>query len=159
MRRTRRIRPQPPLTDAPDSVGAAEPDSAPDVPELARAPAPNRVSIRHRMPLVSLQINRGWLLSVIVLVVIGVGAFLAQRNALPRVIVTWWPALLILIAAIGLIRSLARRTGAGLLGSGALGGLGISLLLATAFQMPFGQTWVGTILITVGLAIVLGGFG
>ncbi len=161
MRRTRRLRPQSPQSpsDSPDPMNVAEPDSVPDIPELARAPAPSRVSIRRRLPIVSLQINRDWLIGVVALVAIGVGAFQAQRNALPRVVVLWWPAMIILVAAIVLIGALGRRPGNALLISGALFGFGISLLLATAFQVPFGQTWVGVTLIALGLVIVLRGFG
>jgi hypothetical protein len=111
------------------------------------------------LPVFSLSINREWLVGVLILVAIGVGAFLAERNALPRAITLWWPLLAILAAAIVLIRSLGQRAGNALLVSGAFLGFGISLLLATAFQVPLGQTWVGVTLIAVGLAIVLRGFG
>ena len=130
----------------------------PDMPELARAPAPSQISIRRRLP-VEVQINRNWLIGVVVLVAIGIGTFLAGRNSLPGVVATWWPVLVIATAAIVVIRSLGQRAGNVLLSSGTMFGFGISLLLATAFRVPLGQTWVGVTLIAIGLAIVLRGFG
>src|SRR5579859_6746860 len=133
MRRTRRLpprSPQPP--DSSDVANPTQPDSAQDVPELMRVPSPSRVSIRKRLPVISLHINRGWLIGVLALVVFGIGAFLAQRNALPRVVVLWWPLVAIAMAGFVLIRSLGRRAGNTLLLSAALFGFGISLLLATA---------------------------
>src|SRR5579859_8148468 len=151
MRRTRRLPPQPP-PDTPNEIGSDQADSAPDVPELARAPTPSRISIRRRLPVISLHINRDWLVGVIILVLVGVGAFLAERNMLPRAVGLWWPVLVIAIAVIILIRALGQRAGNALLGGGALFGFGISLLLATAFQVPLGQTWVGVTLIAIGLS-------
>ena len=155
MRRTRRL--PPPIIH--NELKSAEVESAPDVPELARVPAPSRISIRRRLPLIQLHVNRDWLIGVVILVVIGVGAFLAERGALPRAVGLWWPLLVIALAVIVLIRALGQRNGNALLGSGALFGFGISLLLATAFQVPLGQTWVGVTMIAIGLTIVLRGFG
>src|SRR5579864_311764 len=112
MRRTRRLPPRPPQPrpDSSDATSSAQGDLVPDMPELARAPAPSQISIRRRLP-VEVQINRNWLIGVVVLVAIGIGTFLAGRNSLPGVVAAWWPVLVIATAAIVVIRTLGQRAG------------------------------------------------
>ncbi len=130
-----------------DSV-PGDPHNAPD------SAAPERVSIRARR---TLPLNWPVFGILVALAAVGIAAFLAQRSALPPAVQTWWPLIVIGVALVWIIQALSQQRPAGLLGSSALLGIGISLLLATAYQVAFGVVWLGLTLIAVGMGIVLRG--
>jgi len=132
----------------------AEPNSASDV---SSAVEQNRVSIRRHWLKPRPYIRFRWLAFNVFLAAIGVSALLAEHTVIPPVIVSWWPSVVIGIALIWLFRSLVRRMAPGLLGSTTLLGLGISLLLATAYQTSFVSVWLGLTLVVIGMGIILRG--
>jgi len=135
-------------------VSASLPDEQPVRPDPPPDATPSeRVSIRaHRLP-----IQWGVFGAVLVLVAIGIVGFLQQQNKLPSAVLTWWPLVVIVLAGFWLIRSLGQRASTRLLGSSALFGIGISLLLATAYQVSFGAIWLGLAAIAIGMGIMLRG--
>ncbi len=136
MRLLRRHRTEPP----------PPPDAPPEEP-AAEAPAPRlRFGGKGRL----------WLL-VIVLILITVFALLLIRDVLPPQIVTWWPFAVAVPALIWFLASLVRRETRSPLGSTALLGLSVSMLLAAQNIASLSATWIGITFIAVGTGIVLRG--
>jgi hypothetical protein len=119
-----------------------------------------RVSVqRHlsRPTLGAWQLNQTVLLLIIFLAVVGVLSLVSQRVTWPSIVLIWWPLAVIGVAALWFIAALLRHSANGWLFSTALLGLGISLLLTTAYNMSFGGIWLGVGLITIGAGTLLRG--
>ena len=91
------------------------------------------------------------------LVVLTAFALLLNQGALPAQVVTWWPLVVAILAAIWFLAALARRDARSLLGSTALLGLSVSMLLASQNIASLSSTWVGVTFIATGTGIVLRG--
>jgi hypothetical protein len=91
------------------------------------------------------------------LVVLTAFALLLNQGALPAQVVTWWPLVVAILAAIWFLAALARRDARSLLGSTALLGLSVSMLLAAQNIASLSATWVGITFIATGTGIVLRG--
>ncbi len=144
MPRFRRKRPEPPETDSSDVV---EP--------IASPVEPRRLILRR--PALPFLVNWPALLLIVALIVIAVFALLLNQGALPIEIVTWWPLAVAVLAVIWFLSSLIRRDARSLLGSTALFGLSVSMLLAAQNIASLTATWVGVTFIAVGTGIVLRG--
>ncbi len=138
MRRFRRQRREPAETD--DVVEPVE---------------PRRLILRR--PGLPFLVNWSAMLVVIGLIVIAVFALLLNQGALPAAVVLWWPLAVAALALLWFLASLVRRDARSLLGSTALLGLSISMLLAAQSIASLAATWVGVTLIAVGTGIVLRG--
>jgi hypothetical protein len=97
------------------------------------------------------------ILSILALLALTLFFTMANRGTLPRVVQLGWPLAIAGIAALWLLRSLFGRHASGLLVSTAVLGLGLSLLLASAYQVPLTATLLGVPLIAVGLGIMVRG--
>ena len=170
MRSSRRPRPNvntavPPEISADMVMLPAEVDSASENQSTAANPSANtlpavRVSMQRHLPRPTAggwRINRAVLLLIGLLLVVAVVALINQRSALPSAVQTWWPLLLIAVAAVWLLAALIRHAPTGWLGSITLLGAGIGLLLQTAYGMVFGSVWLGVLLITIGAGTLLRG--
>ncbi len=150
----RRSEPPPADPNAPEApdVPAEEP-TAPAEDLVAPVPAPRRL----RRPRLPRAVHwRAWLL-ILVLIAITVFALLLIRGLLPPQVVTWWPLAVAVPALIWFLVSLVRRETRSLLGSTALLGLSVSMLLAAQHLASLSSTWVGITFIAVGTGIVLRG--
>jgi hypothetical protein len=83
-------------------------------------------------------------------------ALLLNQNALPVEIMTWWPVVIAVPAALWFITALLRRNARGVLGSAALFGASASLLLASE-KLAFLPTLVGITFIAAGAGIMVRG--
>ena len=119
--------------------------------------AANRVSVRRRLRVPGVQVDGRLLLIVVALIALALFGILLNQGTLPHAVLLWWPSVIVLFAALWMVRSLAQRASAGLLGSTALFGIALSLLLASAYQVPLSETLIGVALIAVGMGIVLRG--
>jgi hypothetical protein len=99
----------------------------------------------------------GGLLLVLTVIGVGVALLLDQQGQLPAEVRLWWPLTLIVPGGLWFLGSLVRRSGRGLLGSAALVGAGMSLLLDAQAIYSAGSTLVGISLISVGASIVVRG--
>jgi hypothetical protein len=127
--------------------------STPDDPEPADdTPAPARQ--RARLPF---YIHWPSLLALIALILVTLFAMLTIRGTLPDVVATWWPAAVLVIGVLWFLASLIRRNSRALLGSAALIGLAVSLLLAAQGIATLAATMVGVTYIAIGTAIILRG--
>lgn len=138
----------------------SEPSQAVEnVPDSTSEDAPAaRISMRRRLPrLPRVRVNWSLLFLIGALVALTIFALLLNQGALPRQVITWWPLVIAIFAALWLIASLLRRDTAALLGSTALFGVSISLILASAYGVPLGATLVGVAMISIGLGIVVRG--
>ncbi len=112
---------------------------------------------RSALPRLPFTVNgRAWL---VILVLIGITAFalLLNQGRLPPQVVTWWPLAVAVPALIWFLVALVRRETRSLLGSTALLGLSISMLLAAQNIASLSATWVGITFIAIGTGIVLRG--
>lgn len=135
----------PPNTD--DELETAEP-----LPEIE---TPSRPAIAGaRLPF---EINLFWLLVVIALAAFAVGMALNNLGLLPTAILTTWPVVVLVLAALWFLAALIRRNPKALLGSTALLGAALSLLLAAQQIAPLGATLVGLVFISVGAGLLLRG--
>jgi len=147
MRRQRR-----PKVEESEEASAEEEEAT----EAPSAPvAPRRPVIRRRW--LPFEINWTAMLVIVVLIAITVFALLLNQGILPAQIVTWWPLAVAIPAAIWFLVSLLRRDARSLLGSTALFGLSLSMLLSTQIGAPLSTTLVGITFITVGTGIMLRG--
>jgi peptidoglycan/LPS O-acetylase OafA/YrhL len=124
-----------------------------DQADAAAPELPRRQPVRRRL----LPVRFGALLLVLALIVIGVALLLYQQNALPPEVLLWWPLALIVPGALWFLIALVRRSGRGLLGSAAVIGAGMSLLLGAQTINSVSSTLVGIMLISIGTSIVLRG--
>ncbi len=123
--------------------------------ETPESPPLSRVTVRRRLP----AIRPNWPLIVTMVALIALTAFFtaSNRGTLPRAVQLWWPLAIVVMAVIWLLRSLIRRGASSLLASTALLGFGISLLLASAYQVPLNATLLGVPLIAAGMGIIVRG--
>lgn len=121
--------------------------------DAAASDAPRRQPVRQRPSLVRF----GALLVVLALLAIGVALLLYQQNLLPADVLLWWPLALIVPGAMWFLIALVRRSGRALLGSAAVIGAGMSLLLGAQTINSVSSTLVGIMLISIGTSIVLRG--
>ena len=110
-----------------------------------------------RRPGLPFIVNWTAILTILVLILITVFAILLIQGLLPVEIVTWWPLSVALVAAIWFLVALVRRQARGLLGSAALFGLSVSMLLAAQGVASLQTTFVGVTFIAIGTGIVLRG--
>src|SRR5262249_43003966 len=103
------------------------------------------------------EINWGAMLVIVALIAVTVFALMLNQGILPLQIVTWWPLVVAIPSAIWFLVALVRRNARSLLGSAALLGLSISMLLASQIGAPLSTTLVGITFITVGTGIMLRG--
>jgi uncharacterized integral membrane protein len=155
-----------PLTDSIYEGDYAPDDESdlPDDPEQNEEAEPvQAVEPAEAAPLVSVRARRrnriDWRVLGAIIVLLLLTAFLygSSQNALPIEVLTWWPASILVIAILWLFGSLARGRAPGAIGAAGLIGIGLSLLLATAFQVPLGSTLVGITFIAVGMGVILRG--
>ena len=129
----------------------------PDV-ELEEMEAPDEprrlVLGRRLLPFV---INWPATLMIGLLIVLTVFALLLNQGALPNEIVTWWPIGVAIPAGLWFLVALFRRDARSVLGSTALLGLSLSMLLAAQKVAPLGTTLVGITFIATGAGIMLRG--
>jgi hypothetical protein len=113
-------------------------------------------------PLVSVRRRRAainWRVLGAIIALLLLTAFLygGSQNALPVEILTWWPAAILVISIVWLFSALARARAPGAIGAAGLTGIGLSLLLATAFQVALGSSLVGITFIALGMGVILRG--
>lgn len=144
MPRLRRQRPVPP--DEPAESTAESDDSA--------SPPARNMSLRRTLPF---GINWPAALVILALIALTVFALLSNQGLLPTEVLLWWPAVIVIPAGIWFFASLARQNPQSLIGSAALLGLSISLLLASQNIAPLGTTFVGVTFIAAGTGIILRG--
>src|SRR5258708_7927058 len=111
-----------------------------DLEQMEAPAAPRRLVLRRR--LLPFVINWPAMLMIAALVVLTVFALLLNQGALPTEIVTWWPVAVAIPAALWFVVALVRRDARSLLGSTALLGLSLSMLLAAQKVAPLGTTLV-----------------
>lgn len=99
----------------------------------------------------------GLLLIAVALTVGGIFLTIVNNADLPAAIEEWWPAVSLAAAALWSLVALMRRDVRAFLGGAVVAGISISLLLETQGIASFGETVVGVILMTFGLAIVMRG--
>lgn len=99
----------------------------------------------------------GLLLIALGLTIGGIFLTIVNNADLPTTIEEWWPAVSLAAAALWSLVALLRRDVRAFLGGAVVAGLSISLLLETQGIAAFGETVVGVILMTFGLAIVMRG--
>ncbi len=146
MRRLRR-----PKVEAPEASAEEE-----EATESSPAPvAPRRPVIRRRW--LPFDINWTAMMVIVALIAITVFALLLTQGILPAQIVTWWPLAVAIPAALWFLVALLRRDARSLLGSTALLGLSLSMLLSAQIGAPLSTTLVGITFITVGTGIMLRG--
>ncbi len=133
----------------------SETDSDDVVEPIASPVEPRRLILRR--PGLPFLVNWPAMLIIVVLIVIAVFALLLNQGALPAEVITWWPLVVAVLAGIWFLASLLRRDARSLLGSTALFGLSISMLLAAQNIASLTATWVGVTFIAVGTGIVLRG--
>lgn len=130
-------------------------DQTPDEETSLNDSEPRRLTLRRsRFPF---EINTLALLTLIGLVVLTVGLVLFNLGLLPSSVLRWWPLLLLIPSFMWFLATLFRRRIKGLLGSTALLGISVSLLLAAQNVAPPGATLIGVLFITVGAGLLLRG--
>jgi hypothetical protein len=97
------------------------------------------------------------MLVIVALIAITVFALLLNQGILPAQIVNWWPLAVAIPAALWFLVALVRRNAQSLLGSTALLGLSLSMLLSAQIDAPLSTTLVGLTFITVGTGVMLRG--
>ncbi len=110
-----------------------------------------------RRPGLPFIVNWPAVLAILALIIVTVFALLLLQGLLPPQIVTWWPLSVAVLAALWFVASLGRRQARGLLGSTALIGLSVSMLLAAQGVASLQATFVGVTFIAIGTGIVLRG--
>ena len=131
-----------------ESAVVAEP-TTPEAP----LPAPEQPR-RRQIPFV---INWPVMLVVIGLILLTVFALLLNQNAIPSQFAGWWPLVVTVPAVLWFLGALVRGDPRGVLGSAAVFGVGLSLLLSVQRIAPLGATLVGITFIATGTAVVLRG--
>jgi hypothetical protein len=112
------------------------------------------------LPTLSLGINIEWgyLLLALALIVAGIFGALLNRGQVPDNIEEWWPLAIVVAAAVWMVVALARRQVASFLGGSALAGVGLSLVMNNQDIADFRETLLGMVLVTAGLGIAIRGF-
>lgn len=93
----------------------------------------------------------------LILIVGGIFFTLMRVATLSEAILQWWPAVSMGIAILWSFVALLRRDATAFLGGAGVVGLSASLLLDTNDIAPFGESVIGVILISLGVAIVVRG--
>src|SRR5258706_11791512 len=127
MRRLRRQRVEPPQPNN-ETAGPTEGNADLDIPS-------RRLSLRQPLPF---GINWPPALVISALIALTVLALLRNQGLLPVEVLFWWPAVIVIPAVIWFFTSLAHQSPRDLVGSTALLGLSISLLLASQNVAPLG---------------------
>ncbi|MEP7285745.1 MAG: hypothetical protein ABI947_08255 [Chloroflexota bacterium] len=123
--------------------------------EAMIAPARSRRPVLpRRLPFV---IHWPTLLVIVGLIALTVILLLLNQGALPVEVSTGWPIVVIALAILWFLAALIRRDPRSLIGSAALFGCGLSLLLSVQRIAPFGATLVGVTFIAAGTGIMLRG--
>lgn len=148
MRRLRRQRPEPPPPDPEQEP--AEPAAG----DVESSTASRSLTLRRSLPF---GINWPAALVIVALIALTVFALLSNQGLLPPEVLLWWPAVIVIPAGLWFFASLARQNPQTLIGSAALLGLSISLLLASQKIAPLGTTFVGVTFIAAGTGIILRG--
>jgi hypothetical protein len=99
----------------------------------------------------------GLLLIALGLTIGGIFLTIVNNADLPTAIEEWWPAVSLVAAMLWSVGALLRRDVRSFLGGVVVAGISVSLLLETQGIASFGETVVGIILMTFGLAIVMRG--
>lgn len=113
-----------------------------------------RIMLPRRLPFV---VNWTAMLAIVGLIGVTIFALLLNQGEVPAEIVTWWPLVVAVPSALWFLIALIRRNPRGLLGSTALFGLSVSMLLASQGVASLATTLVGVTFIAVGTGIVLRG--
>lgn len=93
----------------------------------------------------------------LMLLVGGIFFTLMNVTTLADAILQWWPAASLGAAVLWSFMALVRRDATAFLGGAGIAGLSVSLLLDSNDVAPFGESVVGVILISLGVAIVVRG--
>jgi hypothetical protein len=119
-----------------------------------QTPRQRRIMLPRRLPFV---VNWTAMLAIVGLIGVTIFALLLNQGEVPAEVVTWWPLVVAVPSALWFLIALVRRNPRGLLGSTALFGLSISMLLASQGVASLTTTFVGITFIAVGTGIVLRG--
>ncbi|MFP4323076.1 MAG: hypothetical protein ACLFTK_11540 [Anaerolineales bacterium] len=103
------------------------------------------------------EINPGLALLTTGLIAGGVFWTLANLGATSPALDTWWPGALLGLAALWGLQALLTRQAAQFLAASALIGASVSLLLHTHDLMLWRETFVGSMLIAIGLGVIVRG--
>src|SRR5258706_12055211 len=141
------------LPEAAEIVSAYQ--SEDDLQEMEAPAAPRSLVLRRR--LLPFVINWPAMLMIAALIVLTVFVLLLNQGAVPTEIVTWWPIAVAVPALLWFVVALVRRDARSVLGSTALLGLSLSMLLAAQKVAPLGTTLVGITFIATGTGIMLRG--
>jgi hypothetical protein len=95
--------------------------------------------------------------AILGLVALTAFVLLLNQGALPAAVITWWPLVVLVFSLLWFLSSLVRRDSRSLLGSAALLGLSVSMMLAAQNVASLAGTMVGVMFIATGTAIVLRG--
>lgn len=99
----------------------------------------------------------GLLLMAIALFLGGIFVTLLRNADLPDVIEAWYPLVSLGVALLWVIVALMRRDVSAFIGGAIVAGLSISLLLDAQGVASFQETFIGLLLMTFGLSIVMRG--
>lgn len=138
-----------------------EADSTPEMESEAEAaessPTPSVVVAESR----PVQTTRGisWLTVLLILALVALAVFtiLLNQGLLVEQVARWWPGVFTVLALLWLLVSLGRRDAHSLLGSMALLGISLSMLLAAQNIASIAATIVGLTFMAVGVGIILRG--
>ncbi|MCZ7539582.1 MAG: hypothetical protein M5U29_06685 [Anaerolineae bacterium] len=98
------------------------------------------------------------LLLALALIAGGIFGTLLWQDRLREEVAAWWPAILLIVAALWMLIALVRRQAASFLGGAALAGVGLSALLDAQDIAALRETLLGIVLVTMGLGVVVRGF-
>jgi hypothetical protein len=122
----------------------------------AQEEAPRRRRLLRPSP--GVRIRFGVLLLALALIAGGIFGTLLWQDRLREEVTRWWPAILLVAAALWMLIALVRRQVTSFLGGAALAGVGLSALLDAQDIATLRETLLGLVLVTVGLGIVVRGF-
>jgi len=119
-----------------------------------------RLALSRRLlrPSPGVRIRFGVLLLALALIAGGIFGTLLWQDRLREEVTRWWPAILLVAAALWMLIALVRRQVTSFLGGAALAGVGLSALLDAQDIATLRETLLGLVLVTVGLGIVVRGF-
>lgn len=140
--------------DVPETV-TTYPEREPRRRRAVRLPRPSIP-----LPALSLGVNIEWgyLLLALALIVGGIFGAQLNRGQVSDNIEEWWPLAIVVAAAVWMVIALARRQVASFLGGSVLAGVGLSLVMNNQDIADFRETLLGMVLVTAGLGIVIRGF-
>ena len=140
--------------------GADAADRAYAYPSAETPAAEEEPASQRRLPRPSpdVRLRFGVLLLALALIAGGILGTLQRQDRLREEVTIWWPVVPLAVAVLWMLIALVRRQVTSFLGGAALAGFGLSALLDAQDIAAFGDTLLGTVLVTVGLGVVVRGF-